>query len=82
MYTPNEPKTFVFHMISWANATKVLSTKFQEKFAEDFKKYGPLLVLPQMLFKINSEGFYKPRGNIRTDIQKWADTIDIAIKDL
>ena len=79
---PNEPETFVFHMISWADATKVLSKKFQDKFIEDFKKYGPSLVPPQMLFKINSEGFYKPRGNIRTDIQKGADTIDTAIKDL
>lgn len=79
---PNEPETFVFHMTSWAVATKVLSTKFQEKFINDFKKYGPSLIPPQMLFKINSEGFYKPRGNIRTDIQKGADTIDIAIKDL
>ena len=79
---PNEPETFVFHMISWADATKVLSKKFQEKFTEDFQKYGPSLLPPQLLFKINSEGFYKPRGNIRTDIQKGADTIDIAIKDL
>ena len=79
---PNEPETFVFHMVSWTDATKVLSAKYQEKFTEDFKKYGPSLIPPQMLFKVNSEGFYKPRGNIRTDIQKGADTIDVAIKDL
>jgi hypothetical protein len=65
---PNEPETFVFHMTSWTGATKVLSAKFQEKFVDDFKKYGPLLSPPQMLFKVNSEGFYKPRGSIRTDI--------------
>ena len=69
-------------MISWANATKVLSKKFQEKFTNDFKKYGPLLVPPQMLFKVNSEGFYKPRGNIQTDIQKGTDIINTAMKDL
>jgi hypothetical protein len=27
---PNEPETFVFHMTSWADTVKILSTKFQE----------------------------------------------------
>jgi hypothetical protein len=35
-----------------------------------------------MLFKINSEGFYRLKGNIRAYIRKGADTIDTATKDL
>ena len=80
--TPNEPGTFVFHMTSWSYAAKILTVKFQERFADDFKKYGTSLLLPQTLFKINSEGFYKPKGNVRTEIQKGATAIDGAIKDL
>ena len=79
---PNEPETFVFHMTSWSDAAKILTVKFQERFADDFKKYGTSLLPPQTLFKINSEGFYKPKGNVRTEIQKGATAIDGAIKDL
>jgi len=79
---PNEPETLVFHMTSWADTAKVLNAKYQEKFTTDFKKYGPSLFPPQMLFKVNSEGFYKPKGNLRTDFAKGADTVNSAIKDL
>lgn len=79
---PNEPETFVFHMTSWTETVKVLSTKYQEKFTDDFKKYGPSLLPPQMLFRVNSDGFYKRKGNLRMDFAKGADTVDKAIKDL
>jgi hypothetical protein len=79
---PNEPETFVFHMTSWSDTSKILSGKFQEMFLDDFKKYGASLLPPQMLFKVNTEGFYRPRGNVRTKIQKGASTIDGSIKDL
>ena len=79
---PNEPETFVFHMTSWSDTAKILTAKFQEKFVDDFKKYGASLLPPQTLFKINSDGFYKPKGNVRTEIQKGATVIDGAIKDL
>jgi hypothetical protein len=69
-------------MTSWADTAKVLNAKYQEKFTTDFKKYGPSLFPPQMLFKVNSEGFYKPKGNLRTDFAKGADTVNSAIKDL
>jgi hypothetical protein len=78
----NEPETFVFHMTSWTDTSKILSAKFQEMFVDDFKKYGASLLPPQMLFKVNSEGFYRPRGTIRTEIQKGASNIDGSIKDL
>ena len=79
---PSEPETFVFHMTSWTDTSKILSAKFQEMFLDDFKKYGTSLLPPQMLFKVNSDGFYRPRGNVRTEIQKGASTIDGSIKDL
>lgn len=79
---PNEPETFVFHMTSWADTARILSAKFQEMFLDDFKKYGTSLLPPQTLFKVNSEGFYRPKGNMRTEIQKGASTIDGSIKDL
>jgi glutathionyl-hydroquinone reductase len=79
---PSEPEALIFHMISWTDTAKVLSDKFQEKFTSDFKQYGPSLLPPQMLFKVNSDGFYKRKGNLRTDFAKGADTLDKSVKDL
>ena len=79
---PNEPETFVFHMVSWADTAKILATDYQEKFTAHFSKYGTSINPPQMLFRVNTDGFYRPKGNLRTDFARGAHTVDKAIKDL
>jgi hypothetical protein len=69
-------------MISWADTAKILATDYQQKFAAHFSKYGTSIIPPQMLFRVNTDGFYRPKGNLRMDFARGANTVDKAIKDL